>query len=764
MMDLKTSCLCSVAALAIMPSAASAQQQLAGSGANTTGASSTAAIAGDKANGPEGEIIVTAQKRSENVRDVPISIVAVDPMRLQTSKIDNVVGLQNLVSGLAFSTNRDGTPSYAIRGISSNIGIESGVAVHLDGTYLGSKPDQAMPFFDIARVEVLRGPQGTLYGRNATGGSINVISNDPTAEPMADIQATIGNYSLAEVQGAISGPVSGDNLLGRIAFKASSLPGYGKNLASNTNVNGARSISLRAKLEWKITDRFTALLSGDYSDVYSTYVDQLTALFPTPVVRGGKTIGGELTTNLIAATLGPAYLEASGYDSNRNLPNDRQSRSGGGALRLTWDADWATLTTSTSYRAADNKDRNDFIGTADNAAYYKYNDYAQQQFSQEINLNSKGHSKLKWTAGLFYFHVHRTSHYDAPLDTTIDAVLGLPVIKADFQTAVPNYSTNSYAIYGQASYPVIKDVTLTVGGRYSNEHVSDSEWQFITPLVPYSSFAQSVSFNAFTPKAALDWKVNSDLNLYATASRGFKSGGFSPGSFIAQSFKPEYVNNFEVGAKASLLGGRVRFNLAAFRMDYTNLQVNSIILSAGGTPQIQVTNAAKARIQGLEGDYTLRVTPWLTVDGNATLLDAKYITFMAAYGLGIAGYSINAAGNQLPGAPSASFNVGANIRVPMGDWTADLRGEYNYQSRIYYTAFENLDGISKAPAAVANASVHFSSPNSGWSSTLWMRNIGDKRIVSNILEAYDNVLYTGYFRSTTFAPPRTFGLTIEKKF
>ncbi|MDO6415262.1 TonB-dependent receptor [Sphingomonas sp. BIUV-7] len=752
--------LCGVAICVTMPSAVHAQQDprpMSESVSQTTGAA-------DATDTTVGEIIVTAQKRSENVRDIPISIVALDQSRLQDSRVTNIVALQTVVSGLAFATNREGTPAYAIRGVSSNVGVESGVAVHLDGTYLGSKPDQSIPFYDVARVEVLRGPQGTLYGRNATGGSINIITNDPTSEPMADVQATFGNYRLAEAQGAVSGPIAGDNLLGRIAFKTTSLPGYGRNLSNNSRVNGARTTSIRAKLAWEPSNNLKVLLSGDYTDTYSTFVDQLTAIFPTPVVRGGRTIGGELTTNLLAPILGPEYREALGYDSNRNLPNDRESRTGGGALRITWDADWAILTSSTSYRAANNHDRNDFIGTKSDAAYYKYNDFKQQQFSQELNLNSAASSKLKWTTGLFYYNVHRTSHYQAPLDTSVDAVLGLPTIKADFQTAVPKYETNSYAIYGQASYPLLERLSLTVGGRYSKERVFDSEWQFITPLVPYSSFEKKAHFNAFTPKAALEWKVSSELNVYATASRGFKSGGFSPGSFVSQGFAPEHVNNYELGAKASLAGGRMRFNAAVFQMDYTNLQVNTNILSAGGTPQLLVTNAAKARIRGVEGDYALRLTPWFSVDGNATYLDAKYLEFLAAYGLGIVGFNIDAAGNRLPGAPAFSANLGANIKIPLGDWTADLRGEFNHQSRIYYTAFENLDGISRPAANVENASLHFASPNSGWSSTLWIRNIGNKRIISNTQENYDNVLYTGYFRSTTFQPPRTFGLTVERKF
>jgi iron complex outermembrane receptor protein len=294
--------------------------------------------------------------------------------------------------------------------------------------------------------------------------------------------------------------------------------------------------------------------------------------------------------------------------------------------------------------------------------------------------------------------------------------------------------------------------------------VFDSEQQSVLPLVPLSSFQNSVNFSAFTPKVAIEWKVSPALNLYATASRGFKSGGFAPGSFISKGFLPEYVNNYEVGAKASMLGGRVRFNVAAFRMDYSDLQVNTNILSAAGTPQLQVTNAAKARIQGLEGDYTLNVAPWLSFDGNATYLDAKYKKFLAAYGLGLVGFNIDAAGNRMPGAPKISFNLGTDLKFGLGEWNADLRGEYNYQSKIYYTPFENMDGVSKAAAGTFNTSLHLASPDSGWSATLWMRNITNKRIISYTNELYDNALYTGYFRSTTFNPPRTFGLTVGKKF
>jgi iron complex outermembrane receptor protein len=702
------------------------------------------------------EIIVTAQKRDENIRDVPISMAAIGGQQLQVSRITNIIELQNAVSGLFFQSSRATDPVYSIRGVSSNVGNDSGVAVHLDGVYQASKPDQAGALFDVQRVEVLRGPQGTLYGRNATGGTINIITNNPTDHSEAFGEVTVGNYSLVETQGYINGPIIGDKLLGRIAFKSTNLPGYGVDPVTGGNrVNGYDSASVRGKLLWLVNDKLTASMSVDFTRIYATPASQVSALFPTPVVRNGITVGGPLTTELLAAKgAGPTFLENTGYNSNRNLRTDQDTQSGGAQVRLEYDAGWTTVTALTGFRAYGRNGAQDFIGTADNAAYFKNLDNGAHSLSQEINLASPKGSAIQWTGGLYYFHGDLNTFQYTPLAAAGNLVL---------TGGTRHYYTDALGVYGQGSYEVIKNVTVTVGGRYSTEHDHDIAWQQIIPVVPYAQTDTAASFKAFTPKASVDWKINSQWNAYATYSQGFKSGGFASGLVATSAFQPEQVTNYEAGVKGSLMSSRLRVDLSGFRMDYTNLQVTSIILVAG-VPQGVITNAAQARIQGFEADYNYRVTPWFSVDGNMTYLDAKYLKYIASYSITGKAFPLDVSGNPMAAAPTFTANLGGDIRFPLKSWNADFRMEYNYQSKVYYQPFKDMDGVSQPAAGVINAYLTLSNPDSSWNARLWIKNILDARIASAMTGQYDNVIYTGWYKETTFRPPMTFGLTVGKKF
>ena len=701
------------------------------------------------------EVIVTAQKRDENIRDVPISIAAVGGQQLQTARITNIIDLQNAVSGLFFQSSRATDPVYSIRGVSSNVGNDSGVAVHLDGVYQASKPDQAGALFDVQRVEVLRGPQGTLYGRNATGGTINIITNNPTDHDEAYGEVTVGNYGLVETQGYVNGPVAGDKLLGRIAFKSTNLPGYGINFATGGNrVNGYDSTSVRGKLLWLVSDKLTASMSVDYTRIYATPASQVSALFPTPVIRNGVVVGGPLTTELLAAKgAGPSFLEATGYNSNRDLRTDQDTQSGGAQVRLVYDAGWATVTALTGFRAYGRNGAQDFIGTADHAAYFKNLDNGANSLSQEINLASAKGSAVQWTSGLYYFHGDLNTFQYTPLAAAGNLVL---------TGGTRHYYTDAFGVYGQGSYE-INNVTLTVGGRYSTEHHHDIAWQQIIPVVPYSQTNTTASFGSFIPKASVDWKINSQWNAYATYSQGFKSGGFSSGLVATSAFQPEQVTNYEAGVKGSVMDGRLRVDLSGFRMDYTNLQVTSVILVAG-VPQGVITNAAQARIQGFEADYNYRALPWLSLDGNMTYLDAKYLKYIASYSITGKAFPEDVSGNPMAAAPTFTANIGGDIRFPVKSWNADFRMEYNYQSKVYYTPFKDKDGVTQPGAGVINAYLTLTNPQSSWNAKLWIKNILDARIASAMSGNYDNVIYTGWSRETTFRPPMTFGLTVGKKF
>lgn len=694
------------------------------------------------------ELVVTAEKREQNLQEVPVAISAFSGERIERTGARSIVDIQFLAAGLNFGQERAGGLRTSIRGISSNVGVESGVATHLDGVYLVNRFDQTGAFLDVARVEVLRGPQGTLYGRNATGGAINIITRDPTRDAEAGAQVTVGNYSLIETQGFVSGPIFGEKVRGRLAFKTSDLPGYGSNRYDGTRVNGANSISGRGKLDFDVSETLLVQASADYTRLQSTYADEVSRIFPT-VPLGPENRGFSIAT---------------GYDSNRNRPNEQDITAYGGRINIRWELGAVTLTSLTGHRRLASDGAIDIDASPDDNGYFKINRSRNSELTQEFNLASNGEGPLRWIVGAYYMDNEARGYRDVPV----------PSLRTEIFSNLISYRTKAYALFGQATYEFTPALSLTAGGRYSDEKNRDLETRQLLGA-PMTTLRQGNGFSSFTPKVTLQWKASEDVNLYATYAKGFKSGGFNPGNNDPSSFSPEKVTNYEAGLKSLLLDRALMLNLAAFYMDYDDLQVSTLIIIPPGTPATRVVNAAKARIKGIEADFRARFGDHLSLDGNVSYLDAKYRDFAGAsdgigpttfpFDLPLAPRARSASGNRMVAAPKFSTNIGADYRfADVGGWTPVLRGEYSYQSRIYYTPFENLRGVSQKPAGVVNARLEFRNEENDWSLAFWGRNLTDERIISNQLEANDGANATGLFRSTTYRPPRTYGVTIGKAF
>lgn len=697
------------------------------------------------------ELVVTAEKRQESLQDIPASISAFSGDRIAQSGARSIVDVQFLAAGLNFGQDRAGVLRTSIRGISSNVGPESAVAVHLDGVYLGNRYDQVGAFFDVKRMEVLRGPQGTLYGRNATGGALNIITNDPTASSEAGAQITYGNYSLLETEGYASGPLLGDRVLGRVAFKTSDLPGYGRNLFSGEKVNGNLSSSGRAKLDIRVTDDLIVKLSADYARNQSTYADEVSRIFSAvplmPEARG--------------------QFEATGFDSNRNRANYQDARAWGGSAKVEWDLGYATVTSLTGYRRVDKDGAVDIDGTPEDAGYWRTAHQRNNEVSQEVNVASAAESKLRWIVGAFYYRNNLGQFNDIPLP-----LLNSATASPEIFSNLISYRTNAYAFYGQATYPIFENLKLTLGGRYSDEKNHDLETRQVLPGA-MTTLDASNSSHAFTPRVSLEWHVTDDVNAYATYAKGFKSGGFNPGTNDPSNFRPEHVANYEVGLKSMFLDRRVLLNLAAFYMKYDDLQVSTRVLIPPGTPATRVVNAASATIKGVEAEFRASAGAHLSFDGNLAYLDARYDDFnQASDPVGATTYPFDvppgararsATGNQMMGAPKWSVNAGAEYAFDLADWEGAFRLEYAYQSTVYFTPWEDLRGAKQGPAGVINARLTLNSADEDWSVSFWGRNLTDERIYSNLAEFNDGA-FTGLFRSATYRPPRTFGVTVGKHF
>lgn len=676
------------------------------------------------------DIVVTAQKRSQLMKDIPISINAFSGERLKESGVKNFEDVQFLAAGLQLGHDRTGEVRVAIRGISSNVGLESAVAVHQDGVYLSQRFDQARAYFDIARIEVLRGPQGTLYGRNATGGAVNIITNEPTAEMKGSAQLTLGNYGLVEGEGFVSGPLIGDSVKARLAFKASDLSGYGRNLYNGERSNGENSKAVRAKIAIEASPALSIHLSGDYSVTNSSYDDEIRRLFPaTPL---STETGGFVP---------PRY-----FDSNTNYPDFQHVKAWGLSAKADLDLGFASLTSITAYRNLHRSAGIDIDGSPQARASFRSFIIDNKQFLQEFNLTSQSDGNLDWIVGAYYFHNnYSTSRF-----------VDLTLVGSSIAATVPEYINNSYATFGEVSYKFADFIKLTAGARYSIERQHFVE----TRQVGAGAVGQIKNYDnweSFTPKVAVNIDLSRRISLYGTISKGFKSGGFNVGTFVAQSFAPEKVTNYEVGLKGSAFDGMLGGSIAAFYMDYSDLQVPTYII-VSGVPAQRIVNAAKATIKGIEADFAFEPVDAFSIDGNLSYLDAKYDRFLAADN--ITSTNRDVSGNKMFGVPPFSANIGANFSMPVGgDWSAKLRGEWSYQGKTYFTPFENLRGLSQGSYSLFNARLELNNPDKGWRLAAYVRNITDKRVAGFMNEIVDTP-FTGSFRATTYKPPRTFGVIV----
>ncbi len=699
------------------------------------------------------EIVVTAQKREQNLTDIPASISAFSGQRLEKSGIDNVEDLAQLVAGLHISDNRN-QGLVTLRGIGANDRLdpmlESGVAMHLDGVYQAASHLITRSFFDVERIEVLRGPQGTLYGRNATGGAINIITKAPTTEPSMGMKVNFGNYGLVDSEGYMSGPLVGDKVLGRVAARVVNRNGYTPNVETGDTLDDAKYVALRGKLRFELSDDFRLDVTGEYTRDDSRTAGILRRRNDVPV--GAETAFG------ITLPEGRAVAGGAG-EMNRVT-------SWGVKARAEWQvSDGLAFTSLTGYKEMDWRLVIDVDKTSDNIrSWDEFRNF--KQFSQELNLSYSG-DRLEWLIGASYF----------TNETLEDAILPLPPIPITFVLGTTPAQNDAYGIFGEVSYDLTDKMTLTLGARYSYEDKGLLAYTGLVFAVPgdaayeeslindtniarfdqaVASNERSASFSAFTPRAALTYDMSDEVTFYATVSRGFKSGNFNAINLDDEASKPEKVTNYEAGVKTSLFEDRLKANFSAFYMDYTDLQVQQVVTipNGDGTNRsiISIVNAGSAPIKGFEFEWQARPTEALGFDGSLAYFNGKYKDLIIPDSLD-GNTEKDVDGNQLVATPEWSLNVGAEYMVPLGDWSATLRGEYNYKSRVHFRAFNDMD-LTMPSHGLFNASLAFEQEEGNWIVTVYGKNLGDKEVISHI-ERDDT-----YF----LAPPLTYGIKLGYSF
>lgn len=681
------------------------------------------------------QIVVNARKKTESIQETPVAVTAMYGGKLQDAGIENVLDLQSLAPGMQVSTAA-GTARIFIRGIGlTNFanGGEASVAYHVDNAVISRPSAQISSYFDIARIEVLRGPQGSLYGRNATGGSVNVYTNRPTNYFEGYINATVGNYQQRELEGAVNLPLIGDDLLGRIAFKTEKRDGFGHNLTDGRELDNADNTSVRASLSYLGIDDVEVFLTyTDFDDKSTNDYHMLGAANPA-VIPPEIAMGGTNADNP--------------RDNNSDVPLYTPKNYQSTTLEVSWD-----ISSDVSLKSISNLfDFERFAQTDLNGTPVQFfrNDISEtsKQKSQEFQLNWTGehHSTL---IGLYYFDediVADTYIYGPPAYTD--------VLMRPFIEFYGEQSSKSQAIFWNTTWELSDAWSVTTGLRYSKDDKDDAGFTLLPPGNQLN-IDRDADWSAWTPTLTAEYEARRDLFFYATASRGYKAGVMNIGS-VGPVVNPEYIWNYEGGMKSRWLDNQVQFNATVFHAEISDLQVQRPV-----DGNLITVNAAEATTQGLELETIAFVSDSISVNLNMALVDGEFTDFVTANTTFAPEEEINLKGNRLPNTPEVQLDLGVRYDTSLGDWMVSSYVQGVYTSERWFNEFQ--EGISYQDATtVFNANVSFTSPDDKWKVNVWARNLTDEFIYSHINVTSSAI---GHMRAATFMNPRMFGVTVGYHF
>ena len=750
----------------LMTSAATAVLMLSTTAHAQTVSTTTAAVPAAQptaADDPQtDDIIVTAQKRESNLQSTPIAISAIGGDALQKQQITTIEGLAQSLANVNFGQTT-GNARIAIRGIGfDNISPtnEGRVAYHFNGVYL-SRPASALAgFFDIARVEVLRGPQGTLYGRNATGGAINVIPNAPGNTLNGYFDATIGNYDLRKIEGAVGSPIT-EGVSARIAFQVIKRDGYGRDTTTGQQIDDLSTKAVRGTLRLEPVKAVRVDLSADYfserdaayglhylgqgSRADATSTPPLPGITPTGLLRGGT-------------------VPSNPRDSTSDVGPDNRREFWGVSATTAIDLGPVKLDAITAWRSSDFETVTDLDATSAQLTVYDLRERSHQ-FSQEIRF-SGDFARGDWMIGGYYFNERQFGGIRIPFDRILLAPALPPTGLRQGLYAVGELDTKAYAGFANIRYRITDTVSLRLGARYSTERKRIDEEQKTDLVTPYPPFIgefpatppgarrqTSESWSSLTPSATIDYKPNDDIYAYATYARGFKSGGFNLGN-LQPPFRPEKITDYEVGLRADWLDRKLRTNISLFLYDYQDLQTTKVNGSV-----LTIENASKATLYGLEADATAKFTARFRIDANFSLLHSEYRDYKtvdpARASLGV----LDLSGNTLSQAPRYTASITPSYTLPISVGSIEFRGEARFVDRVYFTQFQ-LNHVSQPAYDLFNAFVTLSLTN-GVRATAYVRNIANRTIVSS---AFVGTTLVGAPLVGSFEPPRTYGITLGYHF
>ncbi|WP_313808389.1 TonB-dependent receptor [Sphingobium sp.] len=716
------------------------------------------------------DIIVTATKQNSTLAKTPAAITAISAADLGPGGTTDIGDLQasipNVSIGSQYGVNRT-----FIRGIgmtSIDLGGDGAVAFLQDGAILPRPSMQLSGFYDLEQIEVLRGPQGTLYGRGATAGAINLITKKPTNELDGYLRLTYGNYDARTAEGAIGGALVDDKLLVRVSGKYEKRDGYGKNLFNGHDIDDRDAYSFRGTLLWRISPDASATVIVDHTrEKDNNYGFHFFGPTVVPLDQFPHTlIGGSTIFDYYAARGEKPNLR--NVWSDQDPVNRRKGTGVTGIIDVT--SGDLTLKSVTAYHDFHRFNRNDLDASEVNM--YGQNNYVEdsKSYSQELTATYNGEG-FNLLAGAMYFHETLFGQVLVPT-TNFGLVLGLPAdtFNNGAYEQRGTVKTDAYGIYLQGTVDLTSRLKLTAGVRYNSERRAGIGFFVFDPAGINIPTDRKKTWPAFTPKFVLEYTPSDDALLYATVARGFKSGVINVGS-LDSAIDPEYVWDYEAGFKVKFADRRLLLSGAVFYYDYTNLQVSFV----NAQSIVQTINAASARNYGAELELSGKVTDHLAINAYGSYLNARFTKFCNGYyGAGLParpGISyapcptdpgiVDLSGKRLPSAPSYTAGAGMSWDIPLADSAKFvLDGDLSYVSKVYFNEFNNRDAEQDGYVNVnLNATYHASDDR--WTAGVWAKNLTNEYVIANNIV---NAATYAFPRTGSLMPPRTYGATVSVKF
>lgn len=712
------------------------------------------------------EVVVTAQKRSERLIEVPISISTVSKEAIEQTGVKELKELGSLTPNLQISQNSDFGTQITIRGVganSRNIGFDSRVGVYLDGVYIGQSPAANQGLVDLEHVEVLRGPQGTLFGKNTVAGAISLISRKPGKELEGSVGLNLGNFNNRELQASVNLPLNDNNSL-KVYANSTKRDGYIRNLAINKDIQERDAVSGRLHLRSELSPALEMNLSVDY------------------LKQDRLGFNGEPLTDTLGFFKPTEGLEK--YVTSDDHPLIENKENSGSSLTFDYEFDNGyTLKSISAYRftelfydASPDYSPEDFL-------FVQYTD-TYKQTTQEFQIISPDDTNFKYVAGLFLYKQESETDRDAfgGSGTVTHPLLGPVPISAfgiDASKKVVDIDgtvdTESYAIFANSTYDLTDRLTLGIGFRFSEE-TKDVEWSIDGTnsgafAIGTTNVTDSRTDTNFSPSLSLNYSLFEDSYIYGRASSGFKSGGYNL-DFIninqvdaGIEFDDETVESYEIGYKGEFPDQHLRLNMALFYSQFDDYQVNQYVDLGGGRTALAITNAATVVTKGFEMDLTYYPTANLQLTAALGLLDASFDSFPNG-GTG----GSDASGNKLPYAPEMTASLSGQYYYPLPSINASLllRSDYSYTGG-YFITINNDDGHTLLDGSTVDfgkldsygtlsARIGLVGDGDTWSVSMWGRNLTDSNHLNYSFRDFFGTILAGY------AMPRTYGVEARYNF